>query len=179
MRTCFSVTVGQSALPANYAVEVAQLAQSQKLTSGAFAAPDTVVGIGTLTVAVGSEAFNIEITDQNNTLAGIRGAINDALENTGVSATIVSADAGSYLILSGEKTGVANSMVITQAGGDGGLSALEYDPGNGLNSMSQDNCCPGRVGTDRRTRHRKCKQCNRRRHRRRHDRIVSRKSRIH
>ena len=133
----FSVTVGQSALPAKYSVEVVQLAQTQKLSSAAFAAPDTVVGTGTLNIVVGTEAFNIEITDQNNTLAGIRSAINDALENTGVSATIVSADAGSYLILSGEKTGVANSMVITQSGGDGGLSALEYDPGNGLNSLSQ------------------------------------------
>lgn len=133
----FGVTVNQSALPASYAVEVAQLAQSQKLTSGAFAAADTIVGTGTLTVAVGANAFNIEITAENNTLAGIRSAINDALENTGVSATIVTADAGSYLILSGDKTGVANGMIITQAGGDGGLSALEYDPGNGLNSLTQ------------------------------------------
>lgn len=131
----FRVTADQNALPASYAVEVAQLAQSQKLTSGAFAAADAVVGTGTLTIAVGADAFNIEITDQNNTLSGIRNAINEALDNTGVAATIVSADAGSYLILSGEKQGAANSMVITQTGGDGGLSALEYDPGNGLNSL--------------------------------------------
>jgi flagellar hook-associated protein 2 len=131
----FKVTVGQSALPASYSVEVAQLAQSQKLTSGAFASKDSIIGTGTLTIAVGANAFNIEITDQNNTLAGIRNSINSALENSGVSATIVAADAGSYLILSGEKTGASNTMVITQSGGDGGLSALEYDPANSLFSL--------------------------------------------
>jgi len=133
----YGVTTSQTALPASYSVEVVNLATPQKLTSGAFAGAESVVGTGTLTIAVGASAFNIEVTDQNNTLAGIRNSINSALENTGVSATIVSADAGSYLILTGEKTGAINTMVVTQSGGDGGLSALEYDPANSLFSLSE------------------------------------------
>ena len=131
------MTVGQTALPASYSVEVVNLATSQKLTSGSFATADTVVGTGALTIAVGANAFNIEITDENNSLSGIRNSINAALENTGVAATIVTADAGSYLILTGEKTGASNTMVVTQTGGDGGLSALEYDPGNSLFSLTE------------------------------------------
>ena len=133
----FTVSVSESALPARYSVEVAQLAQSQKLTSGTFADQDAVVGTGELTVTVGTETFIIDVTTENNTLAGIRDSINGALDNTGVSATIVNADAGSYLILTGDNTGAANNMTVTQTGGDGGLSALEYDPGAGLNSMTE------------------------------------------
>jgi len=133
----FRVDVSKTALPASYAIEVAQLAQAQKLNSGAFTDADAVVGTGTLTIAVGASSFDVEITAENSSLAGIRDAINDAGNNAGVAATIVNADSGSYLILSGEATGISNSMVITQSGGDGGLSALEFDPANGLNSLSE------------------------------------------
>jgi flagellar hook-associated protein 2 len=54
-----------------------------------------------------------------------------------VSATIVNADSGSYIILTADKTGIANEITVTQTGGDGGLSALEYDPGLGLNSLTE------------------------------------------
>ena len=81
--------------------------------------------------AVGAATADIEITTENNTLAGIRDAINSATDNPGVAATIVNADSGSYLILTGESTGAANDITVTQTGGDGGLSALEYDPGWG------------------------------------------------
>lgn len=133
----FQAVVAGNALPASYNVEVVQAAQSQKLTSGAFADANTAIGTGTLILSVGTESFGITITNENNTLAGIRDAINDAIDNTGVAATIVNADSGSYLILSGEKTGAANAITVNQTGGDGGLAALAYDPGAGLNSLTQ------------------------------------------
>lgn len=133
----FTASAGTGALPASYALEVVQLAQSQKLTSGAFADSDTAVGTGTLTVSVGAASMDLTFDATNNTLAGVRDAINSAPDNPGVSATIVNADSGSYLILTGNKTGAANTVTVTQAGGDGGLSALEYDPGNGLTSLTE------------------------------------------
>ena len=133
----FQAVVSGDALPASYTVEVAAIAQSQKLTSGAFADADTAVGTGTLIVNVGGEGFGVEITSENNTLAGIRDAINEKIDNTGVAATIVNADSGSYLILSGERTGLANTITVNQTGGDGGLAALEYDPGSGLNALTE------------------------------------------
>ena len=133
----FTVAAGTSALPASYQLEVVQLAQAQKLTSGAFTDADDVVGTGTLTIAVGADSMDLTIDGTNNTLAGIRDAINAATDNPGVSATIVNADSGSYLIVTGDSTGAANEITITQAGGDGGLSALEYDPGGGLTSMTE------------------------------------------
>ncbi|MCP4302009.1 MAG: flagellar filament capping protein FliD [Gammaproteobacteria bacterium] len=133
----FTATAGTTALPAQYDFEVVQLAQAQKLTSGAFADADTVVGTGTLTLGLGGVTADIEITDENNTLSGIRDAINDSIDNPGASATIVNADSGSYIILTADKTGIANEITVTQTGGDGGLSALEYDPGLGLNSLTE------------------------------------------
>lgn len=132
-----SATAATSALPSSYLVEVVQTAEAQKLTSAAFADSDTVVGTGDLVLTVGANSFTVEITEENNTLAGIRDAINDAADNYGVAATIVNADAGSYLILSGDKTGLSSEMTLTQSGGNGGLASLEYDPGNGLNALTE------------------------------------------
>ncbi len=133
----FTASADTNALPASYSLEVVQLAQAQKLTSGAFADSDTVVGTGTLTVDVGGTSMDLAIDGTNNTLAGIRDAINDSTDNPGVSATIVNADSGSYLILTADSTGATNTITVTQAGGDGGLAALEYDPPNGLNSLTE------------------------------------------
>ena len=60
----FTVSAGTNALPASYLMEVVQLAQAQKLTSGAFADSDTIVGTGTLTVAVGAATMDLDITTE-------------------------------------------------------------------------------------------------------------------
>jgi flagellar hook-associated protein 2 len=133
----FTVSAGESAVAARYSVQVEQLAQAHKLTSGAFANSDTVVGTGVLTVSVGGASFDVEITEENSTLAGIRNAINIAGDNPGVAATIVNAEAGSYLILTADDTGSEQMITVTQANGDGGLGALEYDPQNGLTSLTE------------------------------------------
>jgi len=124
----FTVSADTKAVPSSFAIEVAQLAQAQKLTSGAFTDSDTVVGTGTLTIQMGIQGVAIDINAENNTLAGIRDAINSSSGNPGIAASIVNADSGSYLILTADSTGAANTIKITQSGGDGGLSALEYDP---------------------------------------------------
>ena len=132
-----AVSADSDALPGNYAVEVTQLAQAARLQSGAFADTTTAVGTGNLTIRVGTDAFAIEIDSSNNTLSDIQDAINNVVNNSGVTATVVTADTGSYLFLTGEKTGSSEEIIVTQTGGDGGLSVLEYDPVNGLNSMMQ------------------------------------------
>lgn len=133
----YKVSADGTSFPGKYSVEVVQLAQAQKLTSGVFADSSAVVGTGTLQITVGANTFGIVVDNENNTLAGIRDAINAAADNAGVSASIVNADSGSYLILSGDDVGSSSSMTITQSGGDGGLAALEYDPPNLLLSLTE------------------------------------------
>ena len=116
-----------SAVPGRYDVVVDRLASAQQISSNAFAQGGTqVVGTGTLNVSLGSTSFNVNIDSTNNTLAGIRDAINAASDNPGVTATLITASDGAHLVLTSSKTGASNPIQVTQSGGDGGLSALEY-----------------------------------------------------
>ncbi|SEJ08091.1 flagellar filament capping protein FliD [Frateuria terrea] len=111
----------------SYKIEVTQLAAALKASSGAFATSSTTVGTGTLTLAVGGQSMKLTIDSSNNTLAGIRDAINKSTDNPGVSATIVTGTDGAHLVLSGTRTGAANGFTVSSSGGDGGLAALSYN----------------------------------------------------
>jgi flagellar hook-associated protein 2 len=88
-------------------------------------------------LAVGGVSSSITIDSTNNTLQGIVSAINNAPNNPGVSASIITTTAGARLVLSGTATGAVNAIKVTQSGGDGGLAVLQYDPANGLNNLAQ------------------------------------------
>lgn len=160
----FTATANGSATIGDYAVTVNQLAKSQKIALDGVANTTDVIGTGTLTIAFGTYApavvspatpasftanpdkasFNVIINSSNNTLAGVRDAINAA--NGGVTATIVNDGSANRLVITSKETGEVNSLKITVADSDGdntnntGLSRLAYDPlataGSGKN-MSQ------------------------------------------
>jgi len=133
----FTATVDTDAVPGRYSVEVVNTASAQKLISGAFADQTTAVGTGTLTIAYGSDTFELNLEAGNNSLSDIRDAINASPDNTGVAASIVNAEDGSYLVLSGDKTGNENTITITEADGDGGLAALTYDSATATGALTQ------------------------------------------
>jgi len=139
-----AVTNSTAAAAGTYQVKVNSLASSHALASQVFAASDQV-GTGSLTIqfgsvsgstftpATGSSATPISITSSNNTLAGIRDAINAA--KVGVTASVVSDNAGSRLSLIANDTGLANTIrVAVDDSSDGsntnnqGLSRLSFDP---------------------------------------------------
>lgn len=127
--TTFSASATSSAAPGSYTVRVVQLAKAAQLTSGAFAAgPTSAVGYGTLTLSIGGKSFDVTLDAAHNTLADIQDAINAAPGNAGVQASILTTGDGSRLILTGNATGAANAVTVTQSGGDGGLSQLVYNP---------------------------------------------------
>jgi len=125
------------AIPAQYSLQVQNLATAASLASQPVSSGTTVVGTGTLTIAVGGSSASISIDSTNNTLAGIAAAINSAPNNPGVSATILTTSAGARLVLTGNTTGAANAITVTQSGGDGGLAALTYDPTHGVTNLTQ------------------------------------------
>jgi flagellar hook-associated protein 2 len=131
----FSASTSAGAAAGRYQVEVLALASAQKLTSGAFAA-DAPVGTGTLTISAGETSLAVAIDESNNTLAGIRDAINAAAGGKTVTATIVTGDDGPHLVLNAVDTGSAGALRVAASGGDGGLSALGYDP-EGPSGLSQ------------------------------------------
>lgn len=126
-----NATATGSAVAGSYKIEVTQLASALKASSGAFADSSAKVGTGTLTIAVGGQTMNLSIDGSNNSLASIRDAINKASDNPGISATIVTGTDGAHLVLSGTRTGAANGFTVSSSGGDGGLSALDYDASAG------------------------------------------------
>lgn len=141
--TILTASATTSAVPGRYDVVVDRLASAHQISSDAFAQGSTqVVGTGTLTVSLGSTSFNVNIDSSHNTLAGIRDAINAASDNPGVTATLINAADGAHLVLTSNKTGASNAIQVTQTGGDGGLSALEYTNAN------QDNYTQLRAAQD-------------------------------
>ncbi|QDX81333.1 hypothetical protein B9N43_08810 [Denitratisoma sp. DHT3] len=141
-----SATTNSIAKPGTHSIEVSFLAQQHKLASAAFADPAATLGSGTLTIDFGSydgdaneftvngdkTSKSITIDSSNNSLAGIRDAINQA--KIGVSASLINDGEGYRLTLSSDDAGKANSMRILVSDGDGnntdlnGLSRLAYDP---------------------------------------------------
>ncbi|MEO5654664.1 MAG: flagellar filament capping protein FliD [Nitrosospira sp.] len=134
------------AVPGSYSVEVQQLAQQQKIRSEGFASTNSMVGSGTLTIQYGDydsglntftlnnakPAQTLTIDPANNTLSGVRDAINAA--NIGVSATIINDGSSNRLVLTAKDTGAASSIRIIASDDDGvdldnaGLSQLAFDP---------------------------------------------------
>lgn len=157
----FSATAGTTAVPGNYTVNVSQLAQSQNLVAAGQASNTTAIGNGAATTVTfdlgtisggtltngtysgatfasnGNGTVSLTIDSSNNTLEGIRDAINAAAP--GVRATIVNDGSGTpyRLALSASNSGASNSFKITTSGGDGAInSLLGYDPA-GTQNLTQ------------------------------------------
>lgn len=149
----FTATSNGSAAVSNYAITVNQLAQQQKLGSAGFTNISDPVGTGTLTISFGTftpavvtpptpSAFtanpnktdiNVTIDSSNNSLAGLRDAIN--AQNASVSASIVNDGTANRLVITSKDTGEVNSLKITAVDNDdanntdtAGLSRFAYDP---------------------------------------------------
>jgi flagellar hook-associated protein 2 len=156
-----TATAGSTAVPGSYAIEVTRLAQAQKLVAGGQASASTAIGNGTVSIEIGTIsggtlnsttgtysgatfansgelAKSITIDASNNTLAGIRDAINAA--NAGVTASIVN-DGGTnpyHLVLTSNRTGASRSAKIS-VNGDAALSNLLFqDPqGSGTQNLAE------------------------------------------
>ena len=93
-------------------------------TAGTISQGSAQLGTGTLTLAQGSSSFTLTLDSTNNTLSGIRDAINNAGSNPGISATIVNGSDGAHLILTGGATGAANAITVSETGTVGLKSTL-------------------------------------------------------
>ncbi len=133
-----SATTSANAVPGSYTLAITQLAQGTNLQSAAFSGGSSAtVGTGTLKIAVGSSSFSVSVTSSNNTLSGIASAINAASDNPGISATVITADTGSYLALSSSVTGASNAVTVSETDAGTGLSRLTYNPASQSNGLTQ------------------------------------------
>lgn len=117
---------GTAAIAGKYSMQVQQLATSSKVGLQSVSSSSTTFNSGKLTISAGSSSFDVNVTDDNNTLAGLRDSINAEGKSSGVTATIVSDASGSRLVLSSSKTGEGNDIkvVATEDGVTSGTAAL-------------------------------------------------------
>lgn len=149
-----TITASEQAAVGAYSLNVTQLSSNHSLATGGYSSVADTVGEGELTLRFGTtdytppdpgpESYNsftvnpdrgvatITIDSSNNTLEGVRDAINDA--DIGVSATIVNDGSAYRLLLNSAESGADNSIEISVAdSGDGndtdavGLSALAFN----------------------------------------------------
>ena len=141
-----TISATSSASLGSYQLAVTNLASAQTLASGTFSATTDTLGTGTLTIAIGTPSYtgstyssftqtssvDITIDSSNNTLAGVRDAINSA--GAGVNASILKNGDDYQLLLVSEKTGLSNSMSVSVSGDsvgsdidDSGLSKLAFN----------------------------------------------------
>jgi flagellar hook-associated protein 2 len=145
--SAMKVSAGPSSPAGSYAVQVQKLASNQSVVSGSFAAADSQLNFGTLSIELGtwtgdptvtgftpksgSSAVNISIAEGETSLTQIRDKINAA--GAGVVASIVNDATGARLSIRSKDTGEENGFRITatESFDDGddatGLSALGFD----------------------------------------------------
>lgn len=97
----------------SYNIQVNTLAKAQKLSSIDFASSSTLVGTGTLEFTIDNTVYSLDINSQNQSLSGIKDKINETFKEAGISASLVTVDTGTRLILSAQKTGIENSFTVS------------------------------------------------------------------
>lgn len=153
--TVLNATASSVASAGNYNINVTKIAQAQSLSSAGQVSSTAAIGSGTSTTitfqfgTITGTATNgvyppnpattfaqdatqatgtVTIDSSNNSLQGIRDAINAA--NVGVTASIVGDGSAApyHLVLSSSKTGANSSLKITATGDAAVQNLLNYDP---------------------------------------------------
>ncbi len=131
----FTASAAPDTTIGNYKIEVNQVASSSKIALAPVSSVEKF-GHGKLSIKVGDKAaLELNIDKSNDSLAGIRDAINKAGKDQGLSATILNDAAGSRLVLSSTKTGagedISVSVTTNQQLGQQRLEKLAVAPGSG------------------------------------------------
>ncbi|MBD5805131.1 Flagellar hook-associated protein 2 [Azoarcus sp. Aa7] len=138
-----SASAGSGAIAANHSIEVTSLAATQKLAAPGRASSTEAIATGTLTLELGklsggtytpdpARTYTITVDSTNNTLEGLRDAINDL--DADVTASIVNDGSANpaRLVISPKDSGTANVVRMS------GLTGFDFNPAAPLaGSMQQ------------------------------------------
>lgn len=110
--TIATATANGSAAAGSYSIHVIRLATTEKQGSATnFTGSSDTLGAGTLAITVGGTTTNVTLTSASATLADVRDAINSS--TAGVTANIITGDAGTKLVLSAKDSGKNISIIAT------------------------------------------------------------------
>ena len=119
--TVLTAAADSTALVGSYNIVVDRLAAAKTIRSSLFTSSTAAIGTGTLTITAGGTNTSVTVTGSNNTLTGLKDAINSS--GAAVTASIVnvgtSASPDYRLTVQSNDTGIANAVTIsgTLAGG--------------------------------------------------------------
>ncbi|NGY04421.1 flagellar filament capping protein FliD [Solimonas terrae] len=111
----FTATASSAATRGSYSVEVVGLATPEKLASTGYSSASTALGAGDVTLTVGSKSFTVTLGDTGNSLTDLKNAINNASDNSGVTATLITENGGTHLLLTSNDTGAANAVSVSSS----------------------------------------------------------------
>lgn len=118
--TVLSASADSTAARGSYSMEVSRIAETHRMASQTTFADSGTTTIGTsgdtMTITAGTSAFTV--TTGGLTLAGVRDAINNATDNTGVTASLVRDNSGYRLLLSANETGSAHAVTTSYSAAD-------------------------------------------------------------
>ncbi len=130
----FTVSADASAVTGNYNIEVLSTAKADKkyaVTASAYAGEQ-----GVFTLTSGTNSFSITIDASNNTLEGIRDAINGSVDNESINASIITDNNGDkQLILSAKQLGSANAIGVAYDSGDDIPAVLGFATVTGFENL--------------------------------------------
>ncbi|WP_281213331.1 flagellar filament capping protein FliD [Shewanella insulae] len=125
----FTATADKNAQTGSYNIVVEQLAQRHKVAGAFTADASAAVGEGSLGFTVNGQSFSVDVA-AGDSLSAIADKINSADDNAGVTATIVTTDGGSRLVVSSDTEGPDNNISVTATDTTGtGLSDM-FGAGN-------------------------------------------------
>jgi len=119
--TVLTAAADSTALVGSYNIVVDRLAAAKTIRSSSFTSATAAIGTGTVTITAGGTNTSVTVTGSNNTLTGLKDAINSS--GAAVTASIVnvgtSASPDYRLTVQSKDTGTANAVTIsgTLAGG--------------------------------------------------------------
>ena len=109
----FTATADTQAAAGSHEVSVEQLASRHKIASAGYTDAQTSVGTGQLTITVNGESFSLDVLTGEDSLESIRNAINEADDNVGVTASIVTDQDGARLVLTSDESGADNAIAVS------------------------------------------------------------------
>lgn len=138
--TVLSASASTAVAAGSYSVSVTQLAKYHAVRSNTdYGATTDTFNTGTLAISIGGGgAVNVVIDGSNNSLSGIRQAINDA--GAGVTATIVHDGTTNRLLLTSDTSGSVGSInvAVTDDGSGGSYALAELDSASLVDVQTAD-----------------------------------------
>lgn len=113
-----TVTADSNAVSGSYEINIAQKASAHQIALDFASETDPVPTSGVVTLDLGGTSFSIDMSTLGTgaDLSTFRDAVNNHVDNPGMSASIVRVDGGVKLMLSSDTTGASNVVSITTNG---------------------------------------------------------------